>query len=360
MKQKLKVTRLLISVLAAVFAVLLLLDAPTVAQGVSHGLRICAGALVPALFPFMVLSGFIASTGCGRVLSLPFGFVTEKLFKLPGELSAVVLLSMVGGYPVGARMISSLLKQKKISEDTAGRMLCFCFGAGPPFLITAVGAGMFFDVKAGLILFGTQLFASIAVGAIISARCEKPRSEVKTEGGGYAGAFVSAVTGASSAMLSLCAFTTLFSGILALLAKKGAAVIFTAIPGVSTEISRVLLAGIMEITSGCIAAANVGGAVGFGLASIFLSLGGISVLLQVVSFFADTPVRLGRFFFSRVLHSVIAVSFAVPLYTRFCGGYLVWAPASPPAMVSDSRTLLMSVCLLGMCVILSLTERRRI
>ena len=68
-------------------------------QAVRQGLSLCAGSVIPSLFPFFVLSSLFTSLGGGAVLwRLPF-------FSRQG--SAVFFLGALGGYPLGGRLIDS-------------------------------------------------------------------------------------------------------------------------------------------------------------------------------------------------------------------------------------------------------------
>ena len=78
--------------LLAVMAVVLARSEET-AQAVRDGLALCAQSVVPALFPFFVLSGLFISMGCAGVLAPALG-------RLPGVSPAgasAFLLGAVGG-----------------------------------------------------------------------------------------------------------------------------------------------------------------------------------------------------------------------------------------------------------------------
>ena len=345
-----------VTIVIILLAAWLLWDAQVMVAGIRQGLLVGAGILVPSLFPFMVLCGFVAMTDGGQGLSAPFGWLTEKWFGLPRALGGVILLGLVGGYPVGGRMIAQLLNQGRITQKTAERMLGFCVNAGPSFLYTAVGLGLFMDKKAGVILCATQIAATFLVGGL-SARLCKERGKGKrvlpaaqSEAMPGAAAFVAAVTGAATAMLHLCAFAALFAGVLEMLRQ---------IPMPQTAYT--IVAGFLEVTSGCIAAGQIGGAAGFGLASLFISFGGVSVLFQVFSFFSGRPVKILPFLAVRLVHGCLATAMAVPLFRLFMvsGVRPVWASADIPRMVADNRTVATSLCLLGLCTILvaSATEK---
>ncbi|WRS26420.1 hypothetical protein U6B65_08680 [Oscillospiraceae bacterium MB08-C2-2] len=338
--------------LAALGAGLLIFSQP-VTEGIRKGLTVCANVLIPSLFPFMVLSGFIALTEYSRILSAPFGWLARRVFKLPSELGVVVFLSLIGGYPVGAKTIHTLLEQGRISTATAQRMLCFCVNCGPSFLITAVGAGMLMNPAAGVVLFVTQSLATLLIGAVVSlgSRSEEafaPQGRLMTPALG----FVTAVMNAAQGMFAMCSFAVLFSGVLALLQAVGAAGWLAEIFPVTKEMAGALLAGLLEVTSGCVAASALGGDAGFLLISIFTSICGLSVIFQVISCFPAGTIRFGPFLLSRLFHSIVAAVMAFPLYKAFFRVLPASLNRIPPIMSTGSKTLLLALCLTAMCTIL--------
>lgn len=340
----------------AAVAVGLLVDSAAVGEGVRRGLDICGSVLIPSLFPFMALASFLSLTDYARILSLPLRPLTTRVLKLPGELGVIVLMSLIGGYPVGARMIASLLEQRRIDRKTAERMLCFCVNSGPSFLISAVGVGLFLSKTAGAILFATQTAATLLVGGLVSLRVPRPKSgaaQPPVASGSVA--LVLAVQGATSAMLAMCAFAILFSGLLSLLTASGAVASLAAALPVGEPVAAALLSGLLEVTSGCIAAAKVGGTLSFALASAAVSFGGLSVLFQIFSCFSAGAVSFRALVLSRVAHMGLSTAMAVPLYLKFCAHQTAWLALQPPLMQADGKTSLISVCLLGMCCIFTLS-----
>lgn len=352
--------RLLPWVTAAILAVLgvgMLRDAAAMAAGVRRGLAVCGSVLIPSLFPFMVLCTLLAAGDGARVLSFPLRPVTTRVLKLPADLGAVVLLSLVGGYPVGAKMIASLLEQKRIDRKTAERMLCFCVNAGPSFLISAVGTGLLFSRRAGLLLFFVQTATTLLLGWIISLRVRRPTAPAAaaapTEKG--SAVLVQAVQGSVSAILTMCGFAILFSGLLALLEAWGTVEGVAALLGIRETVVRAGISGLLEVTAGCMAAVEVGGKLSIGLLAATISFGGLSVLFQVFSCFPAKAVRFRPLVVARLAHAGISTLLMVPLYEHFCGTTSVWASGQPPLLQLDRKTTLLSVCLLGMCTIFTLS-----
>ena len=350
--------RKLINAASAIISVLIAAALLGKSAGVSAGMRsalsLCENTLVPALFPFMVLCGFISRSGCGDLLARPFGRLWRRVFKIPEEAGVAVMLGMIGGYPVGAKTIASLLERGIIDDETAERMLCFCVNSGPPFLLTAVGAGLLLDKTAGIILLVTQTAASLIIGIVVSVGKKAPkRSCVLAESESAGVALVSAVSGAASSMLLICSFAVLFSGLLAVIEPSVA----TGLSGMAKSILPTMLSGFFEVTSGCVSAATLGGEAAFVLTSSCVSFGGLSVIFQVASCFTAGRLRLAQFIFSRLIHIPLACVMALPLWRHFCQT----ASATlilPPVAQSTERGWLGTACLMGMCTILLLGLRQ--
>ena len=128
-----------------------------VRNGASNGISYCLYTLVPSLFPFMVLSSFIIHSGISKFIGKLLQPVIQFLFYLPGSAGSVIIMSMIGGYPVGARGCMSLLEQGAITQKQAQRMLYFCVNAGPAFIISVVGSTLLQNALMGLCCFSLKL-----------------------------------------------------------------------------------------------------------------------------------------------------------------------------------------------------------
>ncbi len=356
------------AILVAILAAGLLAGGSAVAGGVRRGLTLCAGVLIPALFPFMVLCCYLLRSGAARVLALPLRPFC-RLLRLPGDMGAVLLLSLIGGYPVGAKMIAGLHEQGRLDTATARRMLCFCVNCSPSFLLSAVGAGMLRDRRAGAALLAAQLLATLAIALVTAlqknAAVAGPGTATapKRPAAASRAAFVPAVADASASMLGICAYTVLFSGLLALLGQTGLIAVAARLLRVAPTVAQAAAAGLFEVTSGSLAAAALGGEAAIVGISLCCSWGGLSVLFQVFSFFdgkntADLRAGShGPFILSRLAHGCLAGGIALPLCRRLGGSMPVWTGETPPVLRLDARSLVVCGCLLAMCSILVLQFR---
>ncbi len=328
---------------------LLLRDAAAFARGVSNGLSLCAGVLVPSLFPFMALTQFICLSRVSAVISRPLRPLTERVLNLPAQTGSIVLMSCVGGYPAAAVMLGNMVRRGALERKTAGRMLCFCVNAGPSFLIGALGAGMLGSARAGAILYGAQLLSALLIGIALSftekraagARLEEPPSEP------YSRAFVRAVSEAAQAVISMCAFVLIFSAALEFL--KGSGLVWAAgkaigrLLSVEQERLGAFFTGLVEVTAGSAAMAK---SCGLPAMAFVASFGGISVMFQISGQLAGSGIPLKGFAASRVLHGALSAALCALLLRLFPEAAVCVAPSNTATISASplgSAALLISV-----------------
>ncbi len=333
----------------------------TVSKGIASGLRACGGVIIPALFPFMVLSGFVTLSPVGEQLSRPLAPITTKLLRLPKDLGGVVLMSFIGGYPVGARAISNLLRQGRISAQTAARMLVVCANPGPSFVIGAVGLLVLGSPQAGVALFAAQAFSALLLGWLFGRRAKEPAANLPPATyPALSAAFVEAVRGAAMGMVVICGFVLLFSAVIALLGVGGllgrlsdwaAAATLGLIPA---DLLACALAGMLEVTYGTLLCAALPGRWAQLLVPFLLAFGSVSVMCQVAACFEGQRVDLRPFVISRFLHGLLTAGLAQPLLAFAPKASPVLLPGDRPLPYVNPSTLPATLLLIGMMSVLLL------
>lgn len=184
-------------------------------NGGTNGTYLCIQVLIPSLFPFMVLSSFIVESGLVNVIPKWIGRITEVLLRLPACCACVILLSLVGGYPVGATGIKSLWEQKLITDKQAQRMGLFCVASGPGFLVTYIGTVMAGNLRTGYILLISQTVSVLILGILSCIFAEKIKSSDSSTKEKYrvklATALIPSVKKAVKSCTIMCALVVLFS-----------------------------------------------------------------------------------------------------------------------------------------------------
>ena len=131
------------SLSALAVCISILIFSESCSKGALNGINLCLNVLVPSLFPFMAASSFIVKSGLAQKIGKPLSRITKALFGLSGSFAPVILLSMLGGYPVGAKGISELAKSGAVSQREAEKAALFAVCAGPGFIINFVGTSLY-------------------------------------------------------------------------------------------------------------------------------------------------------------------------------------------------------------------------
>lgn len=204
-----------------IFLLLVTVTAVTLSSQISAAVRetvsFCIATLVPSLFPFLVLSKLLISSGFCTSLGRVMSPLTTRILGLSADCSGVFAVGLISGYPVGALSVVELLKNGRCTREEAQHLLYFCNNCGPAFMIGAVG-GIFSSVKTGLVLWLIQL-ASVMLTALIFNIIRRGGKQEKLSRMNDDTSFdvTSAVRACISSMAVICAFAAFFSAICGIL-----------------------------------------------------------------------------------------------------------------------------------------------
>lgn len=266
----------------------------TVTEGVTEGLQICFNVILPSLFPFMVLSSYIIKSNALSFIYKIFQPLTKFVLRQPLCTAPVVIMGLVGGFPVGAKMTNLLLENGQITKNQAKRLCMFCVNGGPAFIITAVGVKMLGSAKAGVIIFASLCIASLILGFATSFFDDKTMVEIKQSSSAQSpvSALSAAVTDGVQSILGICAWVVLFSGLTQCI--KGLGLKDTAYCGI---------ASVLEVTKGC---ALISGKMGLPVLAAAIGFGGFCVHCQIFSYIKSTGLKYSHFFVGRVLCAALS------------------------------------------------------
>ena len=288
------------------FIAFMLLRFPeTAGQGVTNGIDICLGTLVPSLYPFMILSGFLVNFDLLKGLQKITAPIMKLLFRLPSVCTTTIFMSMIGGLPVGGKMTQSLFESEQISRSQGQRMLLFCINPGPAFVISTVGLYMLGSKYVGVILFTSLIISTLIMGFLsrfFSADDDfyMPKAQQKS-GTNIPQALVNSVSQGSMNILSVCAWVLLFSCIIQLI---------EILP--FSEEGKFFSYCILEVTNGCLYAC---GSLPLPIIAGIIAFGGICAHCQIMSAVIKLGLKLKYFFTARILNAAIAVVVCQALYT---------------------------------------------
>jgi hypothetical protein len=299
------------------------------------GLVLCGRVIIPSLYPFTFCVLFILKSGVLNSLK----FLNKSALKLWGldfSSFSLFLLSLIGGYPLGAKM----LNDAKTPPKTASVMINYCVNAGPAFIILTVGNGVFYSNKIGVLLFVAHLLPPVFMAFLYKNKIKSTTTPTQNLNSNFdlIDNFVTSASDGASAIISVCSFVILFSVICGYI---------NSFPSLKP------LSFILEITNGISQTNNIY------IISFLLGFGGICVWCQVFSLFKRAKIKILRFFISRLFHGfasavitfLLLKIFKITLPTLSNGKIFDFSP------FFQSQGVGVSLIITGLLLIISLTNK---
>lgn len=307
----------------ALVVVFLLTQSKSIGEGIKEGMTLALEQVIPALYPFMILTIMIGTFLTGFQNTTKKAKAGKRAFRFSTVCLIPFVLSLVGGYPAGLKLISDLERKEQLTPAQAQILSAFCFNSGPAFLITVVGKNIFGSTKAGVALFLSGSIAAILCAAIATRKGQpSAASEIPAQPVSLSNALVSSVEKAARAVGSAAIWICLFQGLV-----YGLENCFGTLPD---EIKIFL-----EVTTGCAVCAEKRS---LPLASAACAFGGFCVHCQILPIIKEAKIKYRYFFKYRLLHSALSY-FLTSLWVKMMPPEAVFAPTGGAQIRFDGLSI---------------------
>ena len=277
-------------------AMVLILDSHAAAASASHAIELCIRTLIPGLFPLLVVSAMLVP-GLKQI-RIPW---LARLLGFPEGSEGLFLLGCAGGFPVGAACVSQAVHSGTLDRRNAGRMLGLVSFCGPGFLFGIIGPML--GPEKAVLLFLIQLETGLLIASLW------PRfGGISTKDIAEAVCLPEAVKRGLHSMATVCAWVILAS-VTAGIAQRW---VLPLLP----DMVGYLFTGLLELTTGVFAIGGLSAELQFWMCAVFLSFGGISVLLQISSLAASAGLGMKTCAIQKAMQALFAGVLAA--------AYLVW------------------------------------
>lgn len=319
----------------AVLLILLALYPQAGMQSAAQALDAFLTVVFPSLFPFCAGALLLLDTGVLRLLGALLARPVRILFGMPGDFAYVFLASALSGYPMGVRLTAELYAQDILDEREAACMLNGTSTSGPLFMSAAVAAGMMGAPALAWYILLPHYAAALLVAFINGLFCRKRPSRaghctLSAQARAFIGhnpmasrslgdVLASAVSRAMDSMLLICGFMMLFTVLVSVLEQAG---LFHALSA-HGDFFAAIVAGLFEMTGGCLRAASLTLEARLCLVSFFIGFGGFSILAQSYALCARAHLKPRGFLPSKLAQGVLSAA--------LCSVLLRLAPPQIPA-----------------------------
>lgn len=298
-----------ITIILLFVTVLIIINPSKYTLATSNSIALWGKVILPTLLPFFFITKIINELNGIEKISKIFNKPMRKLFHCPGIGAYVFIMSVLSGYPMGAKIITDLYNSNSISQNDAKKMLSFCSTSGPMFVVGSVGVGMFCDIKIGLILIICHLLGAFLNGFIYRGKKEKEITilSYKTPSKNLLN---DSMFSSINAVLMICGFMCI--------AFVAIEVINTL--QISTPITKLLniilpnncgvgiFNGLLEVTKGCmeISSLNLSLKYSLPITSFLVGFGGISIHLQSLIFIKQFNMSYKLFFVQKLTQGILS------------------------------------------------------
>ncbi len=273
----------------AIFA-LIIINSRTVGDGVFGAFVFSFKSVLPSLFPFFILSDMFLSLG------MDFGTALfERVFKINKKGANALVIGLLCGFPIGAKVALDLLRQGHINKDECQRLIGFTNNTGPAFAVCVLGLGMRGSLFDGILIYLIEIISAVAVGAVfgIGKRASKdkavPLKRIKFS-------LISSTKEAVNKSLNIAGFIALFACVSSLIKL------------IPFETVRYMVLCLGEVFSALeyLSKSNLNYPVSLALSAFALCFSSISVHLQTVSLTKENEISLKGYLYMKFLQGLIA------------------------------------------------------
>lgn len=157
----------LISIIAFVFTIIFIIFSDNIIPETKTALFFFFNNVFPVIFPIYVLSSFALSGNLPEILSRPFNKFFSKIFKLPPCALIAVVIGLLSGYPMGAKISSDMKDSGYLTGKEAAILCAFTNNIGPSFAIIIIGKKYLNNAWEGLKFWLAIVLSSLLCGLII-------------------------------------------------------------------------------------------------------------------------------------------------------------------------------------------------
>lgn len=302
----------------------ILTSSESIMETVGFSFGVWKNNIFPSLFPFFVLSHILINYGFVELvgeLFKPF----MRLFKLKGVSAFVFIMSLVSGFPSNAKYVRELYISGLINEYEGSKILTFTHFSNPLFILGTVSIMFLNNKEIGILILFCHYIGNIIVGFLFrnyyvsqnddgSVSLKKAILEMHkkrlSNNKSFGGIVSEALLNGINTLLLIFGVVTFFLVVTTIIDNN------IGLP----KYYQSILNGIFEMTQGLkyVSLLDIPLKIKGTLSVLFISFGGLSVHMQILSILSDTKIKYFPFLVARVIHCCISALLFYFLFDCFC------------------------------------------
>jgi len=310
-----KYKKLITNLLIFTIVFYLLMHSKILVGSISESTNIFISKLIPALFPYLLITELLINSGKINNLSYGLSNIISKIFNIPKHTTASVIIGFLLGYPNSAKYILKMYNDKQIDGKLATKLVSFTSNANMSYIIATIGIGMFQSVEVGIILCVSHFLSAIIIGAFFTPS--------------YNNTIIQQTNVNSNSFKKICSpfellYTSIYGTVKTLAFIFSYTVIFSLVPTIIfsdlnlNQTIKTVMTGIFEISNGinAVPLLNISLSSKIVLTSFILSFSSLMILMQIFSFAFQAKVKFKDLVKYKLLQGVISciITYIVIIY----------------------------------------------
>lgn len=314
-----KIYNYLVLVILLILCIEMLQNSLLVISAVQNAYNIWANNVFPSLFPFFVISSILIGINFPRVLGEITKPLMNKLFKIKSDTAFIFIMSLLSGSPSNAKYAREMYLNGSITLNDANKILIFTHFSSPIFILGTMTT--FLNNKSiGIYILVIHYISNIIMGLFIRNINPNKDKEDKIS-------LKKVLYEASNSTDNISSIVTksIVSSINTIIMILGVISISTVLIAIInnsinlSKLSECIISGLIEMTNGLrvLGALDISLKLKTTIGIFFISFGGLSVHLQVISIINDTKIKYKYYFLARIIHAFVASVLAYLLFDIF-------------------------------------------
>lgn len=264
-----------------------LLNATIIVKSIIEYTNLFITKLFPTSFIIYIISSIL----------IDYGIINEiSKLKLNGNVFYVTLMSLISGFPSGAKYTKELLDKDLITTNTANYLIMYTSFPNPIFILGSVSSIL--NKALALKILIAIIISNFFIAFLFRSKIEPSK----------------VFTNHSNSDFSLSLKNATYSAIKTLLIVYSSSLFFYLITVIINHyitlspINYIILNGIFDLTKGIFSTpiiANIN--IRAIIILILLSIGSISIHIQTKSIIADTSIKYKNYLLARILQTIFAL-----------------------------------------------------
>ena len=282
------------------------------ANATFNGLKVWANILLPSMFVFFVLTKLLVSNKMTSKFFLPMDKAFCKIYRTKKYGGYVFAISILAGYPVGAKIVSELYSSGKIGKIDGKKIISFCSTSSPMFILGSLGSGIFGNMTIAFVVLISHMLSSLCCGMVFKNQTGEnlyKKEEKETSKNSINDVLQDSIISILmvGGYISLCFVLVEFLLLpISNVAENG-------------SVAICIFKGLIEVTSGCVALSQI--SISAKMLAIFLSalvsFGGLCIHLQSYMFLKKADIKYAYFLKTKFVQTIFAVIFSTILSFLF-------------------------------------------